>query len=51
VDPVLGPVVLLEGLEALAREGGRGVQVGAQLSNIEILRLVLIRKNSVNFSY
>jgi hypothetical protein len=50
VDPVLGPVVLLESLEALAREGGGGVQVGAQLSHIEILRLVLIRKHTVNFS-
>ena len=41
VYTVLGPVVLLEGLEPLAGEGGGGAQVGAQLSHIEVLRLVL----------
>jgi hypothetical protein len=43
VDPVLGPVVLLECLKALAGKGGGGVQVGAQLRHIEVLGLVLIQ--------
>ena len=47
VNPVLGPVVPLKGLESLAGEGGGGVEVGAQLSHVEVLRLVLIFKTGL----
>lgn len=41
IDPVLGPVVLLKGLEPVAREVRGRVQVVANLGHVEVLRLVL----------